>query len=259
VRRPLSLAVLVAVTAALLAPASAEAVTQCHAIAHRMGPTARIDDNTLTGLRRSTHMGARAEVDFTPTIDGLMAFHANRWEQGTTGEGVVWETTQDYARTLYTTPNGQEVPTAAQVLKLAHKRGSRLLIELHRWTYWKPELLDRLVRKLDRLHLWDHVWITGTRGALTALRERVNAMVLWRLDTDADLTPRAATKLDVDMIAVGSNISMDTVNSWRDAGYPISARETPPASWQWAVNNDILTVQTNRAGAWMRFCDSATA
>jgi hypothetical protein len=258
VRRALTLAVLVAATVVPLAPAPAEATTRCDAIAHRMGPTERIDDNTLTGLRRSTYMGVRAEVDLSATMDGLIAFHANRWEQGTTGHGMVWETTQDYARTLYTTPNRQEVPTAAQVLELAQKRDSTLLIELHRWSHWKPELLDHLVRRLDRLRLWDQVWITGTRGALTALRERVNAMVLWRLDSNVDLTPRAARKLDVDMIAVGSNISMDTINSWRDAGYPISARETPPAKWQWAVNNDILTVQTNRVGAWMQFCQSAT-
>jgi hypothetical protein len=259
VRRALSLAVLLSATAAMVAPAPAEAATKCDAIAHRMGPTARIDDNTLTGLRRSTYMGVRAEVDFAPTMNGLVAFHANRWEQGTTGRGMVWETTQHYARSLYTTPNGQEVPTAAEVLDLAHKRGSTLMIELHRWSHWRPELLDHLVRRLDRLKLWDQVWITGTRGALTALRERANAMVLWRLDSDVDLTPRAAQKLDVDMIAVAPNISMDTINSWRDAGYPISARQTGRAKWQWAVNNDILTIQTNRAGAWMQYCRSATA
>jgi hypothetical protein len=258
VRRALTLAVLLSATAAVLAPGPAAAATQCDAIAHRMGPTARIDDNTLTGLRRSTYMGVRAEVDFSPTMDGLVAFHANRWEQGTTGRGMVWETTQHYARTLYTTPNRQEVPTAAEVLQLAHKRGSTLLIELHRWSHWKPKFLDSLVRRLDRLDLWHQVWITGTRGALTALRERANAMVLWRLDSNVDLTPRAAQKLDVDMIAVGSNISTDTINSWRDAGYPISARETPPAKWQWAVNNDILTIQTNRPAAWMHYCQSAT-
>src|SRR4051794_5957703 len=140
-----------------------------------MGATAHIDGNTLEALRRSTRMGVRAEVDFAPTLDGLVAFHANRWEQGSTGTGQVWETSEAYAATLSTVPNGQHVPSAAEVLEQAAARHSQLLIELHHWVYWQPDFLSHLVHKIDQLHLWGRVWITGTRGALTALHDFVDA------------------------------------------------------------------------------------
>jgi hypothetical protein len=258
VRRLLTLAAAVGATAALLAPAPVVAAGQCRAIAHRMGPTPQIDDNTLAGLARSTAMGARSEVDLMPTADGLVAFHANRWEQGTTGKGKVWETAQSYARGLFTTRNGQSVPTAREVLLAADRQGSRLLIELHRWTHWEPGLLDNLVARVDRLRLWGQIWFTGTRGALAALGKRVNATVVWRLDSDHDLTLQSARDLDVDSLAVGLNISTATMGWWRQQGYPLSARQTTAARFGWAVDHDIWTVQTDRPGAWLRYCSGSS-
>jgi hypothetical protein len=250
--------VLVTTFSALFVATPADAVTRvCRAIAHRMGPTARIDDNTLEGLRRTTRMGARAEVDFAPTLDGLVAFHPNRWEQGTDGKGRVWETTQEYASTLTTIPNGQHVPSAAEVLSEAHDKGSQLLIELHHWAYWQPEFLTRLVAKIDRLDLWGRVWITGTRGAITALREQVDATVLWRLDGESSLTLDAAHKLGVDLIAVSRGAPTSLIRAWRDAGYPVTARESKIRGYAWAMRHRILTLQTNTPGAWIRYCSQA--
>jgi hypothetical protein len=254
VRRLLAVTAAVGAAAALLVPAPAVAAGQCRAIAHRTGPTPQIDDNTLEGLARSTAMGARSEVDLMPTVNGLVAFHDNRWEQGTTGRGKVWETTQSYARRLLTTPNGQQVPTARELLLAADRQGSRLLIEMHRWSHWRPELVDNLVARVDRLHLWGRVWFTGTRGALAALRQRVNATVMWRLDSDNDLALKAARNLDVDLVAVGPNISTATIERWRHDGYPVSARQTVAARFGWAVDHDIWTVQTDAPRAWLRYC-----
>jgi hypothetical protein len=267
VRRLVGTTAVLAATAAVLASApplaSASAVGMradvttpgCRAIAHRMGPTPLIDDNTLEGLRRSTRLGARAEVDFAPTENGLVAFHANRWEQGTNGVGKVWETTQDYALGLTTRPNGQEVPSAAEVLTEAHDLHSRLLIELHHWVYWKPKFLTHLVQKIDQLRLWGRVWITGTRGALTALRERVDATVLWRLDRESALTVDAAEKLGVDQIGVSSGARTAVIRSWRRAGYPVTARQTRVRWYGWAMRHHIRTVQTNAPSVWLAYCE----
>jgi hypothetical protein len=254
-RRLIGIGAALVATAGLLVNAPADAATRvCRAIAHRMGPTAHIDDNTLEGLRRSTRMGVRAEVDFAPTSDGLVAFHANRWEQGTDGEGQVWETTQEYAATLHTSPNGQRVPSAAEVLIRAHDQRSRLLIELHHWTHWQPEFLDHLVKKIDQLDLWDRVWITGTRGALTALHERVDATVLWRLDGESSLTLDGAHKLGVDLMAVSRGAPRHLIREWRGAGFPVTARQSKVRGYGWAMRHRILTVQTNTPGAWLTYC-----
>jgi hypothetical protein len=254
-RRLIGIGAVLAATTALLVISPADAATRvCRAIAHRMGSTASIDDNTLEGLRRSTRMGVRAEVDFAPTADGLVAFHANRWEQGTDGEGQVWETTQAYAATLHTTPNNQHVPSAAEVLVQAHDERSRLLIELHHWDHWQPAFLDHLVRKIDRLGLWDRVWITGTRGALTALRERTDATVMWRLDRESSLTLDGARKLGVDLMAVSRGAPRHLIHEWRVAGYPVTARQSRIRGYAWAMSRRILTVQTNTPGAWLRYC-----
>jgi hypothetical protein len=221
-----------------------------------MGPTARIDENTLEGLRRSTRMGLRAEVDFAPTADGLVAFHPNMWEQDSDGEGYVWDTTQEYAAGLTTLPNGQHVPSAAEVLKQAAALGSHLLIELHHWVHWQPEFLTHLVQKIDQLDLWDRVWITGTRGGLTALRELVDATVLWRLDGESNLTLEAAQKLGVDLTAVSRGAPASFIRTWRDAGYPVTARQSKIREYAWAMRRRILTVQTNTPAAWLRYCDA---
>ena len=254
-RRLIGIAAVLVTTSTLLVSAPADAATRaCRAIAHRMGPTAAIDENTLEGLRRSTRMGVRAEVDFAPTADGLVAFHANRWEQGTDGEGRVWETTQDYAAGLTTSPNGQHVPTAAEVLAQASRDGSRLLIEIHHWVHWQPEFLERLVLAIDRRDLWGQVWLTGTRGGLTALRKQVDATVLWRLDAESNLTPEAAQKLGVDLLAVADGAPSSVIRAWRDAGYPVTARQSKIRGYAWAMRHRILTVQTNTPAAWLHFC-----
>jgi hypothetical protein len=256
-RRLVGIATVLATTASALfvAIAPADAASRvCRAIAHRMGPTPHIDDNTLEGLRRTTRMGVRAEVDFAPTSNGLVAFHANRWEQGTDGVGQVWKTTEEYAAGLTTLPNGQHVPSAAEVLFQAHDRRSHLLIELHHWAHWQPEFLDHLVHKLDQLHLWGRVWITGTRGALTALRDRVDATVMWRLDGESTLTPDAAQKLGVDIMAVSPGAPVSVIRAWRAEGYPMTVRESKVRGYGWAMRHRILTVQTNSPAAWLRYC-----
>jgi hypothetical protein len=220
-----------------------------------MGATSRIDENTLEGLRRTTRMGVRAEVDFAPTTDGLVAFHPNLWQQGTDGEGHVWDTTQEYAAGLTTLPNRQHVPSAAEVLDQAAARGARLLIELHHWVHWQPEFLTHLVRRMDQLDLWDRVWITGTRGALTALRELVDATVLWRADAESNLTLEAAQKLGVDLLAVSRGAPVSLIRFWRDAGYRVTARQSNIREYAWAMRRHILTVQTNTPVAWLRYCD----
>jgi hypothetical protein len=249
-------AALVTLSAVLvcLPAAAVHGVRHCRAIAHRMGSTPRIDDNTIEGLRRSTRIGARAEVDFAPTADGLVAFHANRWEQGTDGEGLVWDTTQQYAETLVTTPNRQHVPSAVEVLTAAHDDRSRLLIELHHWDHWKPEFLTHLVSKIDQLDLWDRVWITGTRGALTALRELVDATVLWRLDGESRLTLHGAEKLGVDVIGIASGAPNSVLRSWRAAGYPLTGRQSRVRGYEWAMEHGILDLQTNKPSVWLRYC-----
>jgi hypothetical protein len=263
-RRLVGTAAVLAATAALLVPSPVTArlpdptTRVCRAIAHRMGPTARIDENTLEGLRRLTRMGIRAEVDFAPTADGLVAFHPNMWQQGSDGEGYVWDTTQEYAAGLTTLPNGQHVPSAAEVLKQTAALGSHLLIELHHWAHWQPEFLSRLVQKIDRLDLWDHVWMTGTRGALTALRDLVDATVLWRFDDESIITIEAAQKLGVDLMAVPRGAPVSLIRTWRDAGYPVTARQSKIREYPWAMRHRILTVQTNTPGAWLRYC-SATS
>jgi hypothetical protein len=248
------------------APASARVAARhldastpaCRAIAHRMGPTPLIDDDTLEGLRRSTRMGVRAEVDFAPTKNGLVAFHANRWEQGTDGVGRVWETTQAYAAGLTTVPNGQHVPSAVEVLKEAHDQRSLLLIELHHWAHWKPGFLVHLVRKIDQLDLWSRVWITGTRGALTALRALVDATVLWRLDGESALTFAAAQKLGVDQLAIWPGASATLIRSWRQAGYPVTARQSKPRAYGWAIRHSIRVVQTNTPALWLAYCAASS-
>jgi hypothetical protein len=239
------------------ASAAGTTTRECRAIAHRMGPTAAIDANTLEALRRSSRMGVRAEVDFAPTLDGLVAFHANRWEQGSDGTGDVWETTQAYAASLTTTPNGQHVPSAAEVLDAAVRYHSRLLIELHHWAYWQPELLAHIVGKINQLNLWGRVWITGTRGALTALHDLVDATVLWRLDDESDLTLNAAVKLGVDLIGVSRGAPTSMIRPWRQAGYPVTGRQSRIRGYPWAVRHRILTLQTNTPGAWLAYCNAA--
>ena len=240
-------------------PAAPTATTRtCRAIAHRMGSTPTIDGNTLEALRRSTRMGVRAEVDFAPTADGLVAFHSNRWEQGSDGEGPVWDTTQDYAAGLTTTPNGQQVPSAADVLTAAGHDKSRLLIELHHWSHWQPEFLSHVVHKIDQLDLWNRVWITGTRGAITALHEFVNATVLWRLDGESDITVSGAHKLGVDLIGVSRGAPVSIIRQWRDAGYPVTGRQSRIRGYAWAMSHRILTLQTNTPAAWLRYCNAAS-
>jgi glycerophosphoryl diester phosphodiesterase len=262
-RHLIGIGAVLAATSALLVPSPVAAQSPdpptrvCRAIAHRMGATSGIDENTLEGLRRTTRMGVRAEVDFAPTTDGLVAFHPNMWEQGTDGQGYVWDTTQEYAAGLTTLPNGQHVPSAAEVLDQAAAGGSRLLIELHHWVHWQPEFLAHLVRRIDHLDLWDRVWITGTRGALTALSELVDATVLWRVDGESNLTLEAAQKLGIDLMAVSRGAPVSLIRSWRDAGYPVTARQSKIRAYAWAMRHRILTVQTNTPGSWLRYCDGS--
>jgi hypothetical protein len=262
VRRLVCSAVLLGLGASLLVSpvagaAGGSSTRECRAIAHRMGATAHIDGNTLQALHRSTRMGVRAEVDFAPTLDGLVAFHQNRWEQGSDGFGQVWETTEAYASGLTTTPNGQHVPSAAEVLEQASAHGSRLLVELHHWLYWKPEFLTHIVRKINQLDLWKQVWFTGTRPAIKALDALVDATVLWRLDNESDLTIDAAGKLGVDLIAVSRGSPASLIRPWRQAGYPVTGRQSRVRGYAWAISHRILTLQTNTPAIWLSYCNEA--
>ena len=111
--------------------------------------------------------------------------------------------------------------------------------------------------KVDQLDLWDHVWNTGTRGALKALRTFVDATVLWRYDGESDLTPSAAVKIGVDLIGVARGAPTSVIRPWRQAGYPVIGRQSRIRGYAWAMRHHILTLQTNTPAAWLAYCKAA--
>lgn len=236
------------------------AVTHCGAIAHRLGPTSTIDDNTLEGLARTTRLGARGETDVLPTTDGFVLFHQKRWEQGTTGTGVPWETTSAYADTLATTGHNQQVPVLNQGLDYARAHGSRLEIEAHYWTEaWTPALLATVVDRVQRRGLMDQVWWTGTNAMMAALADIApEATTVWRVDSDQTPTQAYVSSRSIEVLQVAPSRSAADIALWRSWGLRVAGRNTTVAEFKAAFNHGLRTVQTVNGGSiqsWLNYCE----
>lgn len=232
----------------------------CHAIAHRAGPTATIDDNTLEGMRRTFRHGAIAEVDAVNLLDGRVLFHESRWQQGTDGVGVPEDTTTAYAKTLHTSRNGQAVPTLAQALREAKADGGKLLVELHRWPRWNDAALASTLAAIDRHNLITSVYLTGTGGALKAVHEAAPwALTVWRPDADERVTIGRAERLGLEAVQFPVAYDADVVAKIRAAGFMTWGRQSNSPDWPAAWSRGIFTVQTNRPISYQQECDAFVA
>jgi hypothetical protein len=259
-----ALALIVWATVLVMIVRANAAVTHCGVTAHRLGPTATIDDNTLEGLTRSTRLGARGETDLLPTTDGFVLFHQKRWEQGTTGIGVPWETTSAYADGLTTTGNSQQVPLFSKALTAAKNLDSRLLIEAHYWTEaWTPNLLEAAVGKVQQRGLTGQVWWTGTNAMMMALADIApEATTVWRVDNDQTPTQAYVDSRSIEVLQVTPQTSAADINLWRSWGLRVTGRNTTVAEYQTAYNHGLRTVQTPTGGGirpWLDYCEGGGA
>lgn len=236
----------------------AHAATNCGVVAHRFGSTATIDDNTLEGLARTTAMNARGEGDLLPTTDGLVLFHQKRWEQGTTGEGVPWETTTAYADSLTTTRNHQQIPLFGQVLDYGQAHPSRFLFEAHYWQEaWTKSLLADAVAQVQNRGLAGQVQWTGTNAMMMALADISPAAVtVWRVDPDQTPTRAYVKSRSIEILQITSGRTRADIRMWRSWGLKVTGRNTRQGQYQEAYNHGLRVIQvlSGNIQPWLNYC-----
>jgi glycerophosphoryl diester phosphodiesterase len=160
-----SWALMLVALACMSAPASAAKPVTI--VAHR-GLAEGVAENTLAAFRHSIEQGVRIiELDLRVTSDGqLVVMHDKSVDRTTDGSGRIDELTLAHIRSLKAGPNGDLVPTFAEVLALVEGTPVRILADVKAGTPLEPVL-----REIREQHAEQKV-ILGLRSIKQVARAR---------------------------------------------------------------------------------------
>lgn len=133
---------------ALRGPRTAHPQVIAHRGAHR-GQSGRQPENTLAAFREAVLLGAdRLELDVQMTRDGaLVVIHDETVDRTTNGSGRVAELTLAEIRAL-DAGQGEQVPTFAEVIDLAHQAGIPMIPEA-KSPHLYPGLAEAMLREIE--------------------------------------------------------------------------------------------------------------
>ena len=228
---------------------------KCGVVDHRAAAGATIDDNTLEGVTSNAKRGFRSEIDGRVLLDGYTIYHENTWEQYTTGTGTPETSTAAYVDGLTTLDNNQQVPLMNEVITQVRRHDGKILMELDEPDAWTVPAIAGLVDTLKARNVWDQWIFTGTKGALSRLKEAApNANVRYRKDNDETFTYDMAEKYGVDGLMVDAAFGERATNRWRNHGYKVWGRQSDKGEYRRLYRMGIRTLQTGAPGKWMNYC-----